>query len=75
MTITPLPKILPDDLRAIETLIRERFIYTQKIDDEIKVKREEKDVIRKEIAQLQKVGKKLLMIVTREKKVEPGEQS
>ena len=69
MPITPLPKPMPFDLKTVESLIKERVSRMDEIDAEVEAKKTEKNGIREEVVQLQDVGKRLLMITPREKKV------
>ena len=57
-----LPNPIPNDLKQVEALIQERCARLVEIDSEIKAKQSEKAGIKKEVGQLQNVGRKLLMI-------------
>ena len=66
-----LPNPIPNDLKQVEALIQERCARLAEIDSEIKAKQSEKAGIKKEVGQLQNVGRKLLMI-NLPKKPEPN---
>lgn len=70
MPLSPLPGKNFQDLEKVKSLIQERVSYIGEIDKEIKLKQQEKSMIKKEINNLQNVGRGLLMIAPRKEKVE-----
>lgn len=66
-----LPNPIPNDLKQVEELIKERYARLSEIDTEIKLKQSEKAAIRADVTKLQNVGRKLLMITPSKPKEEP----